>query len=257
MKRSADIRDGGSGRRFFITLLGVALLPAIWYSLKAFVGVSDRYLPSMISVVRAVRDIEPNVLVHFGYTISRFILGYISGVCAGIGLGLLIFRTLWFRNFVMPSIQASRAIPAIALVPFFILWFGFSELGRYLLVVVGTSFNIAVATLQILQSGPEKYGIMFQSFGRKPEEFPLDYGLPLIMERILPTLRFSLSAAIGLIIASELLGSQVGLGYLIQTSRSTFSMHVVFLAAMLLGIMNATADGLLQIMWRKLVYWRH
>ena len=256
MKSSTDTRGEGSGLGLLTKVLGVVLLPVIWHCLKTYVGVSDRYLPSIMSVIRSFQDIEPNVFVHLGYTVSRFGFGFILGVGAGIGLGLLIFRFLWFRNLIMPTIQASRAIPAIAIVPFFLLWFGFSELGRYLLVVAGTAFNVAVAALQILGSGPEKYGIMFQSFGRKPEELLFDYGLPLIMERILPTLRFSLSAAIGLIVASELLGSQVGLGYLIQTSRSTFSMHVVFLAAILLGVLNATADGLLQITWRKLVWWR-
>lgn len=237
-------------------LLGVLLLPLIWFALKHYVGVSDRYLPSISSVFRAALDIEPNVAVHFGLTASRFLLGFALGVSVGIGLGLCIFKYRWLCDLTMSTIQATRAIPAIAIVPFFLLWFGFSEWGRYLLVVAGTSFNIAVATHQILQECPEKYKIMFQSFQVTPERLVIPYALPLVVEQILPTLRFSLSVAIGLIIASELLGSQVGLGYLIQSARSTFSMHVIFLATLLLGVMNVAADWVLVFIWNRLVYWR-
>jgi ABC-type nitrate/sulfonate/bicarbonate transport system permease component len=60
----------------------------------------------------------------------------------------------------------------------------------------------------------------------------------------------------GVIIVSELLGSQIGLGYLIQNARSTFSMHVIFLATIILGVLNATLDQILTRVWTKLVYWR-
>lgn len=237
-------------------LIGLLLLPVIWILLKNVAGVTDRYLPSIARVFSAGSDIEPNIFIHFAFTTSRFIIGFLLGVISGIALGLLISKYSWTFEIFMPSIQATRATPAIAIVPFFLLWFGFSELGRYVLVVVGTAFNIAIATYQIVVSVPENHRIMFKSFGLRPEDLTIRYGLPRVAEQILPTLRFSLSAAIGLIIASELLGSQVGLGYLIQTSRSTFSMHVVFLATILLGVLNVTADWLLRLGWSRLVYWR-
>jgi len=137
-----------------------------------------------------------------------------------------------------------------------LLWFGFSETGRYVLTFCGTGFNIAIATLQILARLPERYRVMFAGFRLKPQDLPLTYCLPVVVEGILPTLRFSLSAAVALVVASELLGSQIGLGYLIQSARSTFSMHVVFLATILLGILNSTADRTLIWCWKKLLYWK-
>jgi ABC-type nitrate/sulfonate/bicarbonate transport system permease component len=239
-----------------IRVVGFLLLPIVWFLLKDIVHVTDRYLPSITAVLSAGGDIVPNVFVHFAYTTSRFTIGFLLGLFVGVSLGLLIFKYVSLFDLLMPTIQATRAVPAIAIVPFFILWFGFSESGRYLLTVVGTAFNIAVATYQIVSSVPERHRIMFKSFGLRPEDLTLRYGLPRVVEEILPTLRFSLAAAIGLIVASELLGSQVGLGYLIQTSRSTFSMHVIFLAMILLGILNVSADWLLRHLWSRLVFWR-
>ena len=239
-----------------IQVLGVFLLPLIWFVLKDVVQISDRYLPSFAKVLNSFTDIEPSIIWHFIYTISRFVLGFLLGTSIGIALGLMVAKYLRLFDLLMPSIQATRAVPAIAIVPFFLLWFGFSEMGKYLLVVVGTAFNIAVATYQIVKSTPEKHLIMFRSFGVKPEDLVFTYGLPRVAEQILPTLRFSLSTAIGLIIVSELLGSQIGLGYLIQTARSNYATHVIFLVMILLGILNVTADWILRYSWSKIVYWR-
>ena len=242
--------------RLISRTVGVMLIPVLWVVLKQVLHVSDRFLPSVRSVFGAINDIEPSVWVHTFYTISRFGVGFIAGVSLGLFLGLLLFKFDWLFDVIMPSIQATRAVPAIAIIPFFILWFGFSEFGRYLLVVAGTAFNISIATYQIVSTIPEKDLIMFQSFHSRPQDMVLRYGLPRVAEGLLPTLRFSLSTAIGLIVASELLGSQTGLGYLLQSSQSTFSMHVVFLVTIFLGIINVTADWLLRIGWSSLVFWR-
>jgi len=123
-------------------------------------------------------------------------------------------------------------------------------------VVVGIAFNIAIATSQVLSEIPEKHQILFRSFGLSPGAMIRDYTIPRLMETLLPTVRFSLSTAMAVVIVSELLGSQIGLGYLIQTARSTFSMHVIFLAVIMLGILNAIADFALTRLWTRSVYWR-
>ncbi len=239
-----------------ITVTGFLLMPLIWLVLKSVFQITDRYFPSFTGVYNALFDIEPNILWHFISTASRFIIGFLLGTTVGILLGLFISKYSWLFDLLMPSIQATRAVPAIAIVPFFLLWFGFSEIGKYILVVVGTAFNIAVATYQIVKTVPEKHSIMFQSFGLKSEDFILKYGLPRVAEQILPTLRFSLSAAIGLIVVSELLGSQIGLGYLIQSAKSNYASHVIFLATIFLAILNVSADWSLRYVWSKVVYWR-
>jgi ABC-type nitrate/sulfonate/bicarbonate transport system permease component len=241
---------------YVVPVIGILLMPIIWIALKEVAHVSDRYLPAPMDVVRAARDIDPNVFVHFLYTACRLVIGFLLGTLCGIGLGVGTYNSKLLARLIGPTIDSLRAVPAIATVPFFILWFGFSETGRMLMVVVGIAFNIAIATYQALSDMPEKHRILFKSFGISPRSLTGAYVLPRLMETLLPTVRFSLSTAMGVVIASELLGSQIGLGYLIQTARSTFSMHVIFLATILLGCLNAIVDIVLTRAWDKSVYWR-
>ncbi|GMV20766.1 MAG: hypothetical protein AMXMBFR57_07150 [Acidimicrobiia bacterium] len=137
-----------------------------------------------------------------------------------------------------------------------LLWFGFAETGKYLLIVCAVSFNLAVAGEQILSRLPDSTRAFILSFDLTPRSLTWVLYLPRILEDILPTLRFSLAMAIGAVTVAELLGSQVGLGYLIQTSRSTFSLHVLVLATIMLGLLSIVADRLLIYSWRRLVFWR-
>lgn len=246
----------GKALSLVFTVVGFLLVPAIWIGLKEIGHVSDRYLPAPMDVVTAAIEIDPNIIVHVAYTACRLVVGFLLGTAAGIGMGIFVFNSKLFSRLISPMLDSMRSIPAIATVPFFILWFGFSEQGRILMVVVGIAFNIAIATFQALSDMPEKHKILFRSFHISPRSLTMAYVFPRILETLLPTIRFSLSTAIGVVIASELLGSQVGLGYLIQTSRSTFSMHAIFLATIMLGILNALFDFMLTRLWNKAVYWR-
>jgi len=241
---------------YAVPVIGIILMPAIWIALKQFGHISDRYLPAPADVIRAATEIDPNVMVHLACTACRLVSGFLLGTACGIALGIVIYNSKFLARLINPMLDSMRAVPAIAIVPFFILWFGFSESGRILMVVMGIAFNIAVATYQALKDMPEKHKILFKSFGISPRALTREYVLPRLMETLLPTIRFSLSTAMGVVIASELLGSQIGLGYLMQTARSTFSMHVIFLATILLGLLNACVDLILTRTWNKAVYWR-
>jgi sulfonate transport system permease protein len=245
-----------STRSKALTCIGYLIAPALWICLKQFGIVSDRYLPAPIAVLDALKEVEPSIWLHMAYTAFRLIAGFIAGAVSGITLGILINKSDTANRLLSPSLQSMRSIPAIATVPFFLLWFGFSEPGKIILVVTGIAFNVAIATHQVLREMPEKDRILFRSFGIDPTSFVFHYTLPRVFEALLPTLRFSLSTAVGVVIVSELLGAQIGLGYLIQTSRSTFSIHVIFLCMLLLGVLNSILDLALTKGWSRLLYWK-
>ena len=166
---------------------------------------------------------------------------------------LFRFRLL---GWVLPLVHALRAVPAVAVVPFFLLWFGFSEVGRYLMVVLALGLNVVVACADRLERPVEADLLLFHNLGARPNTRILQYWLPRLLEELLPTLRFGISLGLGVIVVSEMLGAQWGLGYLMQTSRATFSLNVIFLAAGALGVIATLLDFALRMLWARLVTWR-
>jgi ABC-type nitrate/sulfonate/bicarbonate transport system permease component len=243
-------------KRILISLVGGILLPVIWVSVKFVFDIPDRYLPSPVAVWEALNDLEPSLFYHIAVTASRLAIGSFLGIIAGIAIGILLSCYSAMEQLALPSVQAMRAIPPVATVPFFLLWFGFSEIGKYLIIVCGIGFNLAVATLQAIRSMPERYQILFRSFHILPGSLPLSYSLPVALETLGPTVRFSIATGVGLVVVAELLGSQAGLGYLIQTSKSTFAMHTIFLAMFALGLLASAADWLFRKLWERIVFWQ-
>jgi ABC-type nitrate/sulfonate/bicarbonate transport system permease component len=244
------------GAKFFWLLCGSVVLPLFWWTMTGLVGVSARFIPPISSVLMAWSRVDPPIWVHASYTLSRLLIGFLVGTLFGFFIALLMASSARIHALMTPAIQSLRAVPAAACVPFFLLWFGFSEWGRYLLVVLAVAFNVAVAARQILEDHSSAHRAFFASFGILPGHLPLRYGLPKILEGILPTLRYSMALAIGAVTVSELLGSQVGLGYLIQTARLTFSLDLLFLAMIGLGALSAASDALLQATWSLVVFWK-
>jgi sulfonate transport system permease protein len=239
-----------------LAFLGVVLLFLVWLIAKFGCGISDRYLPSPARVVGAITEIQPSMILHTLATTARLVVGGVVGVVAGISMALAMSRFPTLERLLLPSVQALRSVPAVATVPFFLLWFGFAESGKFLMVLLGVGLNVLVAAEQIAVEIPEKYAIALRSFGHEPRNFPLSVTLPLILQSLLPTLRTSLSITFGVVIVSELLGSQLGLGYLIQTSRTTYSIHVIFLATAILGLLNVGFDRSIALIWKQLIYWK-
>ena len=251
------MRNEGSRWRWrLVSIAGTLLIPIAWWLVKELAQVPDRYLPSIGAVVEAINDIDPNLLIHIEKTVTRLIVGFIGGTILGICLGILFSRYLFIEKFLSPSVHALRAVPSAATVPFFLLWFGFAESGRYLLVFLAVGLNVAVASSQILSHHSRAHLAFFHSFGIPSGALPLRYSLPRVLEEILPTLRYSLTVAIGAVTVAELLGAQEGLGYLIQTGRSTFSFQLMFLAIIVIGIVASLMDFALRVIWKRMIYWR-
>ncbi|THD83209.1 MAG: ABC transporter permease subunit [Phenylobacterium sp.] len=252
--------SNGSPRRvllhFTLAAAGVLLVPAFWVISKAFFRIPDIYLPSLQSVVEAAIDLKPGLPSHIEATSTRLLVGFIAGTSLGIAVGLFLASSRFASFLVSPTVHALRAVPATAAVPFFLMWFGFGEFGRYLIVLSAVGLNVAVASQQILSEHSRTHLTFFRSFGLSPGSFPLRYSLPRILEEILPTLRYSLALSIGAVAVSELLGAQVGLGYLLQTGRSTFAFNLMFLAIIVIGLLASIFDLALCLLWKRVVYWK-
>jgi ABC-type nitrate/sulfonate/bicarbonate transport system permease component len=242
--------------RRMIAFVGTLAPLALWIGVKSVFGITDRYLPGPVSVIAAISDLGwPLVGAHVGATLVRTLIGLVLAVAGGVLLALGAFRARLFP-LLMPTVNALRAVPPVAMVPFFLLWFGFSEAGRYLLVALGLGLNIFVACADVLERPEEAEVVNFRNFQLPTHSLLIDYWTPRLAESLLPTLRFGIALALGLITVSEMLGAQYGLGYLMQTSRATFSLNVLILCTLILGVMATAADAALQWTWLRLVTWR-
>lgn len=239
-----------------IPLLGAFLPILIWLIAKYLFGISDRYLPDPIDVLLVFFNEKVDISYHFGVSLIRILIAFIISAILSLYVGIFLFRNTKLRNLFMPSLQSLRAIPAVATVPFFILWFGFSEFGKIFLFILGISLNLIISVIQVLDNIDEKYLVAFRGFSMEIKNLSPKILTPFALEKMLPTMRFSLTVLIGLSVIAELLGAQSGLGYLIQSARTTYSFDVVVACSILYGFITVCLDYTLRTIWYFLVPWR-
>ena len=89
---------------------------------------------------------------HVQVSAGRAISGLLVGGGLGLLLGLLNGSSKTASTLLDTTLQMIRNIPALALIPLVILWFGIDESAKLFLVALGVFFPIYVNTLLGIQS---------------------------------------------------------------------------------------------------------
>lgn len=200
------------------------------------------FLPSPIGVVLQAADVGPEIGVHALATMTRLLAGLVLGATLGIIVGLAMMRSPTLNGLLDPQIESMRPVPPIATIPFFILWFGLGEQGKVLLITLGTFLILVVATTEAVRNVPPIYLRAARTLGASDGSVFRTVVMPAIMPALIGPLRVAAAAAFGLAIASEFLGAQEGLGYLIINARRTLNTELIFLSILAMGLLSTILD---------------
>lgn len=235
---------------------GFFAIPFIWFALSLSGSIKPLYLPHPLRVIQAVEDIQyPSIIVHFLSTLGLIIKGYLIGVCAGFSIGLLLRHSFVLRNILTPIIETMRPVPAVALIPFFILWFGYASTGKIMLVAIGTFLIIVIGVTHSIDKLDPIYIRSTLAFGSGNGKFLRHAALPAILPGMLGHMRVALAIAITLAVVSEFMGATQGLGLVINSALNTFSTHTVLLVVIILGALGSALDFFLCLIWNSFTKW--
>src|SRR5262245_64545976 len=119
---------------------------------------SGRLVPPPSVIFQTFADLARTgeLELHATVTLSRVAAGFAFGVVAGTLFGALTGYSALTNRLVDPTLQALRAIPSIAWVPLFILWFGIFEASKIILIAVGVFFPVYLGVMGAVLSRSEE-----------------------------------------------------------------------------------------------------
>ncbi|CAM4356287.1 ABC transporter permease [Paenibacillus alkaliterrae] len=186
----------------------------------------------------------------------RILLGFVIGSIVAVGLGVVMskFRTAerWFS----PILNLVGPIPALALLPLFIIWFGIGEFPKVLLIAWTTFIPVLVYTLDGFKSVPSTLIRSALSLGASERQIFTRVMLPSAVPNFLVGAQVSLGLSFSALIVSEMMGAQSGLGYMIVDARNYFKITNMFVAIILIGLEYSFLSSLLKLVERRVVVWR-
>lgn len=252
-------RRVSSKKRLF---LRGAVLPAailgIWQILSSTGLISQQMFSSPWLILQQYIELtlSGELLHHLRISLLRASLGFLLGAGSGLLIGMLVGMYRSFEEYVNPTVQMIRTIPLLAITPLFIMWFGFGELSKVLLISMGAFFPLYVNTFLGVRNVDAKLfdvaSVMEFSRFKQIRRLVIPAALP----NILLGFRLSLSIAWLCLVTAELLGADTGVGYMIQDARSFMQTDVVFVGITIFALVGKLSDSIVKIFEGKLLKWQ-
>jgi len=224
-------------------LLPVALL-VLWQVFSAQGWLSTRVLPAPLEVVKAgwTLALSGELWTHVQISAWRALTGLAIGGGLGLVLGLLTGSFRWADTLLDSTIQMVRNIPALALIPLVILWFGIDESAKLFLIAVSVFFPIYLNTSHGIRNVDPGLIEMARTYGLNRWQLYREVILPGALSSILVGLRFSLGLMWVILIVAETISAQAGIGYLTMNAREFLQTDVVLVGILLYALLGKLAD---------------
>jgi sulfonate transport system permease protein len=268
LSRPADRADGAAPARSapraprvpraFLGLVLPVALALLWELAAARGWIARRLLPPPTAIVAQLHELAltGELARHLEATLRRVALGFALGVGVATLLGSVTGTFEPLRRLLDPTVQALRAVPSIAWVPLFVLWFGIFETPKVLLIAVGAFFPVYLA----LEAGIRGVDRKLVEVGRVYYLGPLSMIGRILLPAALPAWLTGVRGGLGLawmfVIAAELMGASEGLGYLLIDGQMSGNAAIILGALVLFAVLGKTSDALLVASTRRLVAWQ-
>lgn len=197
-------------------------------------------------------ELSANLLVSLG----RVVAGLMIGVSFGIALGLAAGLSRPGEAMVDPVMQIKRTIPALALTPLFIVWFGIGETPKVALIAFATVFPVYLNLFQGIRGVDVRLVEAARSFGLSRAELIVHVILPGALPSLLTGLRYALSTSILVLVIAEQINATAGLGYLINTAREFMRTDVIVVCLMVYALLGLSADAAVRAIEHRMLAWR-
>ncbi|MBN2546885.1 MAG: ABC transporter permease subunit [Spirochaetes bacterium] len=207
-------------------ILALFFFILIWFILSLFF--EDYLIPSPLLIFKNLKShINSTFIQNLRITFSRLILGFFSSYLLGTAVGILTYK-LKIKTTFNTFLILLEVIPGVILGVIFLLLFGIGNLVPFFMVFFLTLPLIAINTSNSLYKTNKLMEEVVVSFNGNSVDILNYIYLPGLIPTLISNLTLGFSLALKVVILGEFIGSQEGIGYLLNVSRIYFNMNEIF-----------------------------
>ncbi|PXY22140.1 ABC transporter permease [Prauserella muralis] len=244
------------------------LLAVFFLAWDVFVRVnnmSELVLPRPGTVLASLVDLvqDPETWAHARVTATETIAGFLIALGAGITVGAILGKVRWMEYSLRPMIVASQVVPKVALIPLFVIWFGFGMTSKIIMSAMLAFFpimlNVQLGVRSVESGQRDVMRALNASRWHTFRHLELKSTMPYVFAGMEVGIVF---AIIGTIVG-EYLGGSEGLGYLVVRTLNELNAPALFAVIILLSVLGLllyfVVNGLKRffIPWHESVYSQH
>ena len=212
-------------------------------------------LPSPNRVLIALNQNYGILYKHSVITFSEIILGLILGVGLGFSSALLMGYYKLARDWLMPIVVISQAIPVFALAPILVLWIGYGLASKIAMATIIIYFPITAALLDGLVRTNKEQIYLAKIMGASSWSIIKNIKLPSAMPSFASGVRIGAAVAPSGAVVGEWVGSSGGLGYLMLHANAKMQIDLMFAALFILALIATLTYFSIDKLMKNLIYW--
>lgn len=244
--------------RIFLNIAGIVLFLAGWEALPhLFSWINPALFPPPSKVLEAALPMiaSGELLEHIVASLRRAAAGFLIALVVGISVGFLTARFEIFQQLNEPILHGLRSVPALAVVPLAVLWFGIDETPKIALIAWGAFFPIWITTFIGVRDTNIVYLRSAASLGASRSMTFFYVILPAALPFILAGVRQAIAVSLIVLVAAEMSGSTRGIAYMMSLGHQLFQVEIMFIGLVLLGTFGFIADRLFVLATRRIFPW--
>lgn len=221
-----------------LPLIGLAAVIALWWLATIAFSIEKFLVPSPKDVVDAFVGQSGFLMQQTWVTLLETVEGFALAVVVGVPIAMLIASSRLLEKMIYPLLLAVNAVPKIAIAPILVVWMGFGQLPKIVMVFLLCFFPIVISTAAGLKSTPAELAELVRSYDASRIQAFFKVRFPYALPQVMVGLKTAISlAVIGAVIA-EFVGADAGLGFVIVQSGASADTPLAFAAMTLLGIIS-------------------
>jgi len=241
--------------------LGLASLLAgllAWWTVARYSGLPSFILPSPGQVwTRFLRTLsDGSLFFHAGVTLFEILTGLFIGALMATILGYFVAKSRALERVLSPYLVASQAVPLVAIAPLLVIWFGPGIFSKILICALIVFFPVLVNTVVGVRAVPMALHNLMHSLRATRGQILLKLEIPAALPVFLGGLRVGATLSVIGAVVGELVGADMGLGFLINVGRGQYDTALVFVAIFALVALALSLYGLVALAEKRLLSWQ-
>jgi ABC-type nitrate/sulfonate/bicarbonate transport system permease component len=182
------------------------------------------------------------ILPHLQASVVRVYFGGAIGIALGVSAGLVMGWSRWLRELLQGPIEVLRAVPPLALAPFFLIWYGPTARTQYQLIVLYLFLAMVITTVAAIRNVSPVHQQYAATMGASRLQIYRTVVLPAIVPELVAAIRVGIALAWGIAVVAELLGARKGIGNVFSMMLSAQGLDIIMVGIIYVTIIALISD---------------
>jgi NitT/TauT family transport system permease protein len=250
---ASDFTPGIIGASIAVLVLFIA----VWEWLPRLVGVPEFILPPPSKVWTEFLRMLANerLLWHAGITTLEVIVGFALGALLGVAIGFVLGLSPKTELVLSPYILALQIAPKVAFAPLFVMWLGYTVYPKILVAILIVFFPVMVNVLTAVRTVDPDMVSLARAFSASRLQIFRLIEYPASLPPLFAGLRIAATLAVIGVVVGELVGGNMGLGYLLTYGEGQGNTAMVFVTIIVLTLIGIVAYAAVVLAERKVLHY--